>query len=183
MKKLLPIILLLFFFGCKDNGYESPAPGTIEVRLNINRGSFVNTGNFNLTVQSLKIETTSGSYADIYDNINAIRDNADSYNVLSDSEFVIGKMYLPPLSFTDLLLSVTPGDSMIYNNKFISITKPADFDALCKLSLNTKINSDQLTLVTIKCYIDSIFVKKIDHYEYRHKYSIQSIKQFSVIAN
>jgi hypothetical protein len=178
MKKyLIPLVLLFFFFGCKDSSYNSPVPGIIEVRLKINRTDFEIIGNFNLTVESLKIETPTGSYADIYDNINAIRDNADYYDVFSSSEFIIGQMYLPPQTYSNLLLSITPSDSMTYDNKIIIVTKPADFDALYKLNMNKSINSDQKTTVTIRCDIDSILVKKIDHYEYRHKYSIESIIQ------
>jgi len=123
----------------------------------------------------LKIERSDGAYADIFDDIHAIRDNPDTYDIFSDTLFTIGETYLPVQNFTKLLLTVTPGDTIIYNGKSISVSKTASFDALVNLDSDIRINQDMTTNLIITCITDSMLTKEIDHFLYRHFYRIENV--------
>jgi len=177
MKRILLFIAVsISLLGCEGNGVESIDPGTIEIRLKIINRGFINSDRFDLTVQSLKIERNDNAYADIFDNIHSLRDNPDSYNIFSDSLFVIGESYIPEGNFKKLLIMFSPPDSMTYNNRMISVTKPPSFDGLYELDYDIQTAANRRIIVTVACKIDSILTKKIDHFEYSHNFFIDRIE-------
>ncbi len=174
MKTVLFTILLVFFCSsCADNITESPKPGILEVRLLTEKGSISIGNEFLLKIQSLRILRTDGAYADVYDNLHAIRDNPDTYNIFQDSLIVIGESYMPPDDFTGLLITIEPPDSLIYSGRKIKVERDEPFDALVSLNMAKKLKSEERTVITVITNPDSLLKRNIDHFIYKHHYSIQ----------
>ena len=172
---IINIFIFLSFLCCNENGINSIPKGVITLILHTNKGSFNEISKFNITIHSIKIVRDDNAYSDIFDNRNALRDNPDTYNICSDSIFVIGDMYLPCDNFVSVLLYVTPEDSLIYDNKNIAIKKNDSFDALVKLDTNLSIHSDKTYTFIISTNIDSLLIPQKDFFVYRHYYSIEKI--------
>ena len=170
---ILSFLLICLYSSCSDNISDSPNPGTLEVRLRTEKGNFTYNDEFLLRIQSLKILRADGAYADIFDNLHAIRDNVDIYNILKDTILVIGESYLPSDNFIKLLISIEPPDSLIYYGRKIKVEKDEPFDALVSLNIAKKIKSNERTVITIITKADSLLYRNIDHFIYKHHYSIQ----------
>lgn len=172
---ILTIFTLLNLLGCDENAVNSIPKGIITIKLHSNKGSFNEISRFNLTIHSIKIVRDDNAYSDIFDNRNAIRDNPDTYNICSDSIFIIGDMYLPCNNYLSLLLYISPEDSVIYDNKYVLIKKTDTFDAIVKLDINLSIHSDKTYNLIISTNIDSLLTPQKDYFVYRHYYSLENI--------
>jgi hypothetical protein len=207
LRRPLTGLLLLSLAGlvnlsCEQYDYTSPYPGILEVRLkaaNSRAGSLLpfDPGNsFVMTLRSLEVVERPPVSLPIYSDLNAIRRNPDGdfFNCLHplarDSAFILGRVYSPPVTYTQLLFTAQVSPFVLVRNPFtgfanlIEVRQDLLTEALQSLPapgqvpFAIRVETDRRTVVTVTFDLDSSLVRRTEWFQYRPYFYVSSIEIF-----
>jgi len=207
LRRSLAGLLLVSLAGlanlsCEQYEYVSSYPGILEVRLkaaNSRAGSllpFDPANAFVMTLRSLEVVERPPVSLPIYSDLNAIRRNPDGdfFNCLHplarDSAFILGRVYSPPLTYTQLLFTVQVSPFVSVRNPFtgfpnlIEVRQDFQTEAFQQLPaagqqpFAIRVETDRRTVVTVTFDLDSSLVRRTEWFQYRPYFYISSIEIF-----
>ena len=188
---LIGITLLapLCITGCKDYPYDSPTPGTLEVRLKTVSTALPFTAGNQLLMQLTAVRAVRSDNAkqEIFEDLRAIRRYTDSYDAFSpeafDSTLEIGQTYAPPGSYIGLDLTTQPlaqngqqGLVVLNGYRVIPITFASDAQSFLSLRMPISVQEGKNTLVVVSFDVDSSLTRGAETFHYRPNFFISSIQ-------
>ncbi len=184
---LFGLIIALLQLSCSQYDYSSPLPGIIDVRLHTisdtNNISFSPLNNFVLKVSQIQVYRSDGAWAVIYADLKATGRTTGIYNTLDatarDSSMVLGEAYLPPGTYTSIVMIIDPGTAVILDGyRNIPVIKaPGVGSALSfQFPQGFKITEGKGTNVVLTINLDLSLVKGPDIYTFNPVYYISSIQ-------
>jgi hypothetical protein len=197
---LLLMLTVLLNLSCEQYDYTSPYPGILEVRLkavNSRAGSllpFDPANSFVMTLRSLEVVERPPVSLPIYSDLTAIRRNPDGdfFNCLHplarDSAYVLGRVYSPPVTYTQLLFTaqvfgfVTVRNSSTGFTNIIEVRQDLLTESLQNLPtrdqppLAIKVETDRRTVVTVTFDLDSSLVRRTEWFQYRPYFYVSSVE-------
>jgi hypothetical protein len=183
--------------SCEQYDYTSPYPGIIEVRLHAQNSRsllrFDPANNFIMTLRSLDVIETPPVKLPIYSDLAAIRRNpdGDSYNCLDprarDSSFVLGRVYSPPTTYSQLLFTVEVSGLVFVTDpisgvpNLLQVHKDPTIESFRQLPsagqprLSIPVQTDHKTVVTVTFDLDSSLVRRTEWFDYRPYFYVSSV--------
>jgi hypothetical protein len=132
----------------------------------------------------------------IYSDLTAIRRNPDGdfFNCLDplarDSAFILGRVYSPPTTYTQLLFTVEVSPIVFVMDVFsgvpniIQVRQDPTTEALQQLPatgqsrLSVPVETDRRTVVTVTFDLDSSLVRRTEWFQYRPYFYVSSVKVY-----
>ena len=182
------LLVILYASGCSQYDYNSPQPGTLEIRLHTQSTNipFDTLNNYILKVDQIEAVRDDGARASIYSDVKAIGRTSSNYNTLDfraeDSSLVMGAAYLPPGNYVGVNFLVLAGTQVILDGyRIIQVIIPSGLarGQLIKFRRNFHIDELTTTRMVVTIDLDSTLFQGADRYYYlpsQASYIITSIQ-------
>ncbi len=184
---LLGALVGLLQLSCSQYDYSSPLPGIITIRLHTisdtTNISFSPLNNFVLKVSQVQVDRSDGAWAVVYADLKATGRTTGIYNTLDatarDSSMVLGESYLPPGTYTAILMLIEPGSAVVLDGyRYIPVVRPPTLGSALVFDFPSgfKVSEGRRTNVVLTINLDSSLVKGPDYYIFNPMYYISSIQ-------
>ncbi len=171
------------WFGCGQYPYDSPLPGTLQVRIKTVSQNipYSQLNQFPLQLTSVRAVRSDAAKVEVYDDLRAIRRDPSLIDAFSadafDSSLVIGAVDAPPGSYVGLDLILQPAGIVVLDGyRDIPVQIPLTESSFIPLRMPVPIEQMKSTVVVVTFNVDSSLTKGAETFKYRPYYYISSIQ-------
>lgn len=168
--------------GCGQYPYESPLPGSLQVRIKTVSGNipYSQLNQFPLQLTSVRAVRSDAAKVEVYDDLRAIRRDPSLIDAFSadafDSSLVIGDVNAPPGSYVGLDLILQPAGIVVLDGyRVIPVQVPLTESSFIPLRTAIQVEQVKNTVVVVTFDVDSALTKGAETFKYRPFYYISSI--------
>ena len=178
-------LLVLIFLGvsCSSPTYESPAPGTLTIKLRTISTviPFSPYNNFTFTIQQLQANRNDGNFLEVFQDSKTVKLTPSTYNTLDttarDSEMVLGTALAPPGTYTSVQMAFNPSNEVILDGyRIIPVNVGSDFSGSSGFYRDYTISSGQTTTLTLTINLDRTLVKGAEVFYFNNYFYMSSVK-------